>query len=194
MFLQLIVLVGRTILANAQLPPQVSFQHVLSSPFHPDIKISYNEPPPGTCDTVYPSQKQYTGYITLPPFTLAPIQQNYSINTFFWFVEARTSSDTAPLSLFMNGGPGIYTEHGKYNYSANMRPGSSSMIGLFQEMGPCEVISLADGSFGTQSRLWGWDRSSNMLFVDQPVQVGFSFDKLEVCWPLDFYFGLHYIA
>jgi carboxypeptidase C (cathepsin A) len=24
--------------------------------------------------------------------------------------------------------------------------------------------------------MWGWDRSSNILFVDQPVQVGFSYD------------------
>lgn len=109
--------------------------------------------------TAFPTQKQYTGYITLPPFTLAPIQQNYSINTFFWFIEARQVPESAPLTIWLNGGPG-----------------SSSMVGLFTEVGPCEVVQMGDGSYGTQPRMWGWDRSSNMLFIDQPNQVGFSYD------------------
>ncbi|KAM0716484.1 hypothetical protein Q7P37_007929 [Cladosporium fusiforme] len=109
--------------------------------------------------TAFPTQKQYTGYITLPPYTLAPIQQNYSINTFFWFIEARQVPESAPLTIWLNGGPG-----------------SSSMVGLFTEVGPCEVVQMGDGSYGTQSRMWGWDRSSNILFIDQPNQVGFSYD------------------
>jgi carboxypeptidase C (cathepsin A) len=28
-----------------------------------------------------------------------------------------------------------------------------------------------------QPRLWGWDRSSNLLFIDQPTQTGFSYDE-----------------
>jgi carboxypeptidase C (cathepsin A) len=47
------------------------------------------------------------------------------------------------------------------------------MIGMFNENGPCEVIEMADGSYGTQARMWGWDRSSNVLFIDQPAQVCF---------------------
>ena len=50
------------------------------------------------------------------------------------------------------------------------------MVGLFQETGPCEVIEVAQGKFGTKARDWGWDRSSNILYVDQPNQVGFSYD------------------
>lgn len=42
---------------------------------------------------------------------------------------------------------------------------------MFAENGPCEVIQMADGSYGTQARMWGWDRSSNVLFIDQPAQV-----------------------
>ena len=47
---------------------------------------------------------------------------------------------------------------------------------MFNEIGPCEVVQLSDGTYGTQANAWGWDRSSNLLFVDQPNQVGFSYD------------------
>lgn len=50
------------------------------------------------------------------------------------------------------------------------------MVGLFQENGPCEVVELARGKLGTQAREWGWDRSSNILYIDQPNKVGFSYD------------------
>lgn len=52
------------------------------------------------------------------------------------------------------------------------------MVGMFQEAGPCEVVEFAEGKFGTQARDWGWDRSSNIIFIDQPNQAGFSFDRL----------------
>ncbi|KAL9027723.1 MAG: hypothetical protein Q9196_003796 [Gyalolechia fulgens] len=133
----------------------------IRSPVDEDIVLRFKSPPVGTCTTVFPTQKQYTGYIALPPHKLAPIQQNYFVNTFFWFIEARTNASTAPLTIFLNGGPG-----------------SSSMVGLFQEVGPCEVVEIAQGRFGTQARDWGWDRSSNVIFVDQPNQVGFSYDRL----------------
>ncbi|KAF1977510.1 alpha/beta-hydrolase [Bimuria novae-zelandiae CBS 107.79] len=143
-----------------QFPPPVSYDTVLRSPINPSITISYKEPEPWTCKTAFPSQKQYTGYVNMPPSTLAPYQQDYPINTFFWFFEARNNSNTAPLTIWLNGGPG-----------------SSSMIGLFREMGPCEVVQLEDGSYETQANVWGWDRSSNLLFIDQPTQVGFSYDQ-----------------
>lgn len=148
-------------LARAQFPPTAEYSDILISPINPNITIAYKQPEAGTCNTVFPTQKQYSGYIGIPPYTLAPIQQNYSINTFFWFFEARESPETAPLTIWLNGGPG-----------------SSSMIGLFQELGPCEVVQLADGTYGTLPRMWGWDRSSNVLFIDQPAQVGFSYDTL----------------
>ena len=50
------------------------------------------------------------------------------------------------------------------------------MVGLFQETGPCKVVEIAQGRLGTQARDWGWDRSSNILYIDQPNQVGFSYD------------------
>ncbi|CAD0044345.1 unnamed protein product, partial [Aureobasidium pullulans] len=149
------------LLALAQFPPPVEYSNILKSPINENITIAYKTPPAGTCTTAFSTQKQFTGYIGLPPFTLQPIQQNYSINTFFWFTEARQNPETAPLTIWINGGPG-----------------SSSMIGMFAENGPCEVVLMADGTYGTQARMWGWDRSSNVLFIDQPAQVGLSYDTL----------------
>lgn len=150
------------ILIAAQfLPPatsDVGFR-TIHSPVDGNITIRFKSPPAGTCTTVFPTQKQYTGYVSLPPYTLAPIQQTYTINTFFWFIEARTDPSNAPLTIYINGGPG-----------------SSSMVGLFLENGPCEVVEIAQGKFGTKARDWGWDRSSNILYIDQPNEVGFSYD------------------
>lgn len=151
-------------LAFAQFPPPLSsFSNVtvLQSPANKDITIRFKSPLPGTCTTVFSTQKQYTGYVTIPPDDVVSAPNTYPINTFFWFIEARQLPEKAPLTIWLNGGPG-----------------SSSMIGLFQENGPCRVVEIAKDKLGTVARDWGWDRSSNMLYIDQPVQVGFSYDTL----------------
>lgn len=112
---------------------------------------------PGICETT-PNVKSYAGYIHLPPGALADVnvQQKYPINTFFWFFESRRDPKNAPLSIWMNGGPG-----------------SSSMIGLLQENGPCRVNK---DSNSTVLNPWSWNNEVNMLYIDQPNQVGFSYD------------------
>ncbi|KAK3168771.1 hypothetical protein OEA41_005219 [Lepraria neglecta] len=158
----LLILLLHIASSNGQFPPpinSVSNFTTVKSPANGNVTIRFKTPPVGTCTTAFPTQKQYTGYVSLPPFTLAPIQQNYSINTFFWFIEARTNASTAPLTIYINGGPG-----------------SSSMVGLFNENGPCQVVEMAQGRLGTQANDWGWDRSTNILYVDQPNEVGFSYD------------------
>ncbi|KAG0648622.1 Serine carboxypeptidase A [Hyphodiscus hymeniophilus] len=137
----------------AQYPP-VSNLTTIVSPVDGNITISYKQPPAGTCQTVFETQQQYTGWVHIPG--------NYSTNTFFWFIAARVP--TTELTIWLNGGPG-----------------SSSMIGLFTENGPCEVVELAEGKFGTTARDWGWDRGSNILYIDQPNQVGFSYDTPTNC-------------
>jgi carboxypeptidase C (cathepsin A) len=156
------VVFASALLANnastQQFSPPSTYSTVLQSPINPNITISYKTPRNDTCATAFASQKQFSGYVNLPPHTVA--HQNYTINTFFWFFESRTSPETAPLTIWLSGGPG-----------------SSSMVGLFEEIGPCEINQLPNGSYNTQPRLWGWDRSSNLLFIDQPTQTGFSFDE-----------------
>lgn len=104
--------------------------------------------------------KSYSGYVHLPPGTLSDVgeSQNYPINTFFWFFESRKDPTNAPLSIWINGGPG-----------------SSSMIGLLNENGPCNVNV---DSNSTTLNPWSFNNEVNMLYIDQPNQVGFSWDVL----------------
>lgn len=115
------------------------------------------ESQPGICETT-PGVKSFSGYVHLPPGNLADVhvEQKYPINTFFWFFEARHDPKNAPLSIWMNGGPG-----------------SSSLIGLMQENGPCRVNP---DSNSTELNPWSWNNYVNMLYIDQPNQVGFSYD------------------
>jgi len=45
------------------------------------------------------------------------------------------------------------------------------MMGLLQENGPCFVGS---DSNSTYLNPYSWNNEVNMLYIDQPVQVGFS--------------------
>ncbi|KAJ7800332.1 serine carboxypeptidase [Mycena olivaceomarginata] len=92
------------------------------------------------------SVKQYSGY-----FNIAKDK-----HMFFWFFESRSSPSTDPLVLWMNGGPG----------------GDSSANGLLFELGPC---SIASEGRTTVSNPHSWTNSANIIFLDQPVDVGFSY-------------------
>ncbi|KAJ5087807.1 hypothetical protein N7456_011423, partial [Penicillium angulare] len=143
-------------LAVAQyFPPTPEGLTVVNSKHQEGVQISYKEP--GICETTA-GVRSYSGYVHLPPGTLEDVgvDQEYPINTFFWFFEARHNPRNAPLSIWMNGGPG-----------------SSSLIGLMQENGPCLVKS---DSNSTELNPWSWNNYVNMLYIDQPNQVGFSYD------------------
>jgi len=103
----------------------------------------------GICETT-PGVYQASGYADLT-----------STNSlWFWYFAARNNPDTAPLALWFNGGPG-----------------SSSMIGLFQEHGPCRITN--DSSSVTPNP-YSWNNQVNILYIDQPVGVGFSYGDLTV--------------
>ena len=86
-----------------QIPANATDVTTIKSPT--GLTIRYKEPgKAGVCETT-PGVGSYAGYVDLSPTS----------HTFFWFFEARHSPETAPLTLWLNGGPG-----------------SDSLIGLFQ--------------------------------------------------------------
>ncbi|KAF8152369.1 serine carboxypeptidase [Crassisporium funariophilum] len=103
----------------------------------------------GVCETT-PGVFQASGYGDLTA----------TESIWFWFFAARKNPDTAPLALWFNGGPG-----------------SSSMIGLLQEHGPCRITN--DSSSVTLNP-FSWNNEANVLYIDQPVGVGFSHGDLKV--------------
>ncbi|GAA5803990.1 hypothetical protein HPULCUR_009475 [Helicostylum pulchrum] len=102
---------------------------------------------PVLCD---PNVVQYSGYLDMGP------NDHY----FFWFFESKTNPEKSPLTAWLNGGPGC-----------------SSMIGLWQENGPCR-----SSKNGTQIDYnpYTWTHYTNMIFIDQPNGVGYSYgEKLQ---------------
>lgn len=144
-------------LGAPQFPPPREGITWVQSKHHPGISISYKDPQ--ICETT-PGVKSYSGYVHLPPNSINETgeSQDYPINTFFWFVESRKDPHRAPLSIWLNGGPG-----------------GSSLLGMLSEVGPCWIN---EDSNSTRINEWAWNREVNMLFIDQPVQVGFSYDTL----------------
>ncbi|KAF2624499.1 alpha/beta-hydrolase [Macroventuria anomochaeta] len=86
------------------------------------------------------------------------ISLNEKTNVFFWFFEARENPQEKPVTLWLNEGPG-----------------SDSLIGLFQKHGPCNVTE----DLKTKLNPYSWNEHSNMLYLSQPVGVGFSYETTE---------------
>jgi carboxypeptidase C (cathepsin A) len=91
---------------------------------------------------------------------------------FFWYFEARMNPKDAQTTLWLNGGPG-----------------SDSLMGLFGEMGPCTVTP----DLNTTLNPFSWSEATNLLFLSQPVGVGFSYVPHDEAY-LKFDDGEHGIA
>ena len=131
---------------RAWLPKRDAGQKEFTTPT--GVKIRYKEPgKDGVCETT-PGVNSYSGYIDLAP----------NVHVFFYFFESRSDPSSDPLTLWLNGGPG-----------------SDSMIGLFDELGPCRINSKLESVINPYS----WNNNSNLLFLSQPVGVGFSNQGVE---------------
>ena len=98
----------------------------------------------------------YAGYVHLPP---NPADTHpYPSNFFFWFFESRDHPATDPFTIWLGGGPGY-----------------SSLVSTTSENGPC---SIGNDSNSTFLNPWSWNNHANVLYIDQPLQTGYSYDKL----------------
>lgn len=95
-----------------------------------------------------PKFNQFSGYLNL-----------YGTQKFihYWLVEAEASPETSPLVFWTNGGPGC-----------------SGLIGFMTEQGPFRPD--ADGNLYQNS--YAWNKIANMVFLEQPVGVGFSYSNV----------------
>jgi len=95
---------------------------------------------------------QYSGYVV--------VDATAGRRFHYWFVESSAQSpSTAPLVLWLNGGPGC-----------------SSMDGFLYENGPWKF----DTSSSTPSLInnpYSWHLIANMLFLESPAGVGFSYSS-----------------
>jgi len=88
---------------------------------------------------------QYSGYITLP--------SNSNKHIFYW-LQMSTAGDDAPVMMWTNGGPGC-----------------SGLLGCLTEQGAFRIQS--DGTLMVNPG--GWNNLAHMIFIEQPVGVGFSY-------------------
>eukprot|EP00624_Nannochloropsis_granulata_P001308 evm.model.NODE_16386_length_9479_cov_30.199177.2 len=100
--------------------------------------------------------RQFSGYLNL---------KGTEKNIFYWYVEAEEKPDEAPLVFWTNGGPGC-----------------SGLFGFMNENGPFRPT--VDGR-AVHLNPYSWNKIANMLFVEQPVTVGFSYTDN----PKDLVFG-----
>uniref|UniRef100_A0A6B2L3B8 Carboxypeptidase n=1 Tax=Arcella intermedia TaxID=1963864 RepID=A0A6B2L3B8_9EUKA len=107
--------------------------------------------------------KMYSGFVSAGP---SPGMPGSSMWVHYVFIECESSPSTAPLLVWYNGGPG-----------------ASSMFGLLVELGPFLLndLSLEDPRFNQTGipqlipNPYSWSKLGNLLIVDNPPPVGFSF-------------------
>ncbi|KAL0799596.1 hypothetical protein Bca101_054771 [Brassica carinata] len=110
------------------------------------VTVESLPPPPLFPDEALPTK---SGYLPVKP---AP-----GSSMFYTFYEAQKPTDPlpdTPLLVWLQGGPGC-----------------SSMIGNFYELGPWRVLSNATE---LEPNPGAWNRLFGLLFLDNPIGVGFS--------------------
>jgi len=106
--------------------------------------------------------ERYSGYFKLDRAT-------YDAQMFFFYFQARDAEPDTPVVLWMTGGPGC-----------------SSELAVFFENGPWQIID-EDGKLTIKETEYGWDVNAHMIFVDQPINTGFSYsdDDRDRCFDED---------
>lgn len=141
--------------ALAGFPSRPEGVQTIQVPQYPGVSIDYKST--CICET---SAKAWSGYVHMPISYLQDIEGSspYNVSMFFWYFEAREDPQNAPTGVYFAGGPG-----------------ESSMMGAVSDGGPCYIND--DGN-STRLNPFSMNNKVNMLYVDQPVGSGFSYDKI----------------
>ncbi|XP_042501941.1 serine carboxypeptidase-like 35 [Macadamia integrifolia] len=92
--------------------------------------------------------RHFAGYVNVRPKDHKAL--------FYWFFEAEEGVAEKPLVLWLNGGPGC----------------SSVAYGAVQELGP---FLIRNNQSDLILNKFSWNKAANLLFVEAPVGVGFSY-------------------
>lgn len=133
------------------------------------------EPPPpkhvskkdGFSIHVHPAFPNYELRVKSPQLDLDSVTQHSGYidildedkHFFFWLWESRSDPKNDPVILWTNGGPGC-----------------SSVLGEFFELGPAFV----DMNLSTHYNPYAWNSQATIIFLDQPVNVGYSYSSERV--------------
>jgi len=79
-------------------------------------------------------------------------------NMHYWLVESMNDPANDPVAFWTNGGPGC-----------------SGLLGFFTEQGPFRV----NGDLTLEMNQYAWNKVSNMVFIESPVGVGFSYSDIK---------------
>lgn len=95
--------------------------------------------------TFQPDFDHYSGYLTA----------SNAKRFHYWLTESSANPTKDPLVLWLNGGPGC-----------------SSLDGLIEELGPFKVENYGNS---ITYNPWSWNKFANVLFIESPAGVGYSY-------------------
>ncbi|CAA0828365.1 Serine carboxypeptidase-like 25 [Striga hermonthica] len=94
--------------------------------------------------------QQFSGYVT--------VNEVAGRALFYWLTEAVEQPLSKPLVIWLNGGPGC----------------SSVAYGASEEIGPFRISKTSSGLYMNK---FSWNKLANLLFLETPAGVGFSYSN-----------------
>jgi carboxypeptidase C (cathepsin A) len=99
-------------------------------------------------------------------------------NIFYYFIPCEEDPSTKPVVVWFQGGGGASPPWGNQSGPfafGGFAGGGPSTFGLFNELGPYLTPNQDNGSWALKPNPNSWTKVANMLFLDQPVGVGYSY-------------------
>ncbi|KAF2099925.1 serine carboxypeptidase [Rhizodiscina lignyota] len=128
--------------------PQEPALGARAAPYRLDERVGFVVNGSAIPDIPFDIGESYAGLLPISD------KQNETRELYFWFFPSENPNATDEITIWFNGGPGC-----------------SSMTGLIHENGP---IIWQTGTQGFTKNAYTWVNLTNMVYVEQPVGVGFT--------------------